>query len=95
MKHPAVYMMATKRNGTIYTGVTSDLSKRVFDHRNGTHDGFTKRYGCKTLVYYEVLDDMNAAIAREKQIKGGSRNDKIKLIETMNPNWDDLYPAIV
>ncbi len=95
MKHPAVYMMSNKKNGTIYTGVTSDLIKRVAEHKSGTMDGFTKRYECKALVYFEMYEDMTQAIIREKQIKGGSRRDKINLIEATNPQWTDLYESIL
>ena len=87
-------MMASKRNGTIYTGVTSNLVARVWQHRAGQADGFTKQYGCKKLVWYEVGGDMHAAIAREKQLKGGSRAKKVTLIEAMNPNWRDLWDDI-
>lgn len=95
MKRPAVYIMSSKRNGTLYTGVTSDLPRRVYDHKSDSGQGFSAKYNCKMLVYYEVFDDMVNAITREKQIKGGSRGDKIKLIEGMNPEWKDLYGAIV
>jgi putative endonuclease len=88
-------MMINKRNGTIYTGVTSDLIKRVYEHKNDLRQGFTIQHNYKTLAYYEVFDDMVSAITREKQIKGGSRTDKIKLIERMNPEWKDLYDTIV
>jgi predicted GIY-YIG superfamily endonuclease len=91
MKQPAVYMMASERNGTLYVGVTSNLPQRAYQHRNGLAPGFTERYGCKSLVWYEVYDDMPNAIAREKQIKSGSRRKKLDLIETMNPTWRDLY----
>ena len=91
MKQPAVYIMANRRNGTLYTGVTSNLPRRVFDHREGTVAGFTSRYGCKMLVWYELHDTMAAAIAREKQIKAGSRRKKLALIEAMNPDWRDLF----
>lgn len=94
MKQPAVYIMANKRNGTLYTGVTSDLVKRVWEHRNDVLEGFTKRYGCKLLVWYEVAGDMRGAIYREKQIKAGSRAKKIALIEALNPEWRDLWPDI-
>jgi len=87
--------MANERNGTIYTGVTSDLVQRVYQHKNGIADGFTKRNGCKLLVFYEAYDNMVAAITREKQIKGGSRRKKLALIEAMNPTWRDLYPDIL
>ena len=83
-KLPATYIMASKRNGTLYTGVTSDLVKRVWQHRTGCADGFTKRYDCKLLVWYEVGGDMRHAIVREEQIKAGSRVKKLALIESMN-----------
>lgn len=94
MKHPAIYIMANKRNGTLYTGVTSNLGQRVWQHREGVVDGFTKRYGCKLLVWFEGAETMEAAIGREKQIKGGSRGKKLALIEGMNPGWSDLYERI-
>ena len=94
MKQPAVYIMANKRNGTLYTGVTSNLLKRVWEHRTGCRDGFTKRYGCKLLVWYEVGGDMLSAISREKLIKAGSRAKKILLVESVNPEWRDLWPEI-
>ena len=94
MKQPAVYIMANRRNGTLYTGVTSSLIHRVWQHREGVTSGFTKRYGCKLLVWYELHAIMPDAIAREKQIKAGSRADKLRLIETMNPDWHDLYRDI-
>lgn len=94
-KCPAIYIMANKRNGTLYTGVTSDLIKRVYQHKNGLTPGFTKRYGCKQLVYYEIYEDIMSAIEREKQIKGGSRKKKIVLIESMNPAWLDLYHSLL
>jgi putative endonuclease len=94
VKQPAVYMMASDRNGTLYTGVTSDIVQRVWQHKNGTV-GFTARYGCKMLVWYEIHDDMSAAISREKQIKAGSRQKKLALIEAMNPAWTDLYDSII
>ena len=94
MKQPAVYIMASKRNGTLYTGVTSDLAKRVWQHRSGATEGFTHRYGCHMLVWYEVGGDMEHAILREKQIKAGSRAKKIALIETLNPEWRDLWADI-
>ncbi|MBB4305402.1 putative GIY-YIG superfamily endonuclease [Rhodobium orientis] len=90
MKRPAVYIMASKRNGTLYTGVTSDLNARIHQHRTGTSGGFASQYGCRVLVYAEILDDMETAIAREKQIKAGSRVRKLRLIEEANPDWRDL-----
>ena len=86
MKQPAVYIMANRRNGAVYTGVTSNLVKRVWQHRQGS-GGFTTRYGCKLLVWYELHGSMEGAILREKQIKGGSRPKKLVLIEAMNPTW--------
>lgn len=94
-KQPAVYILASKRNGTLYTGVTSDLVKRVWQHKNDLDDGFTRKYSVHGLVYCELADEMTAAIAREKQIKGGSRVKKLALIESMNPGWRDLYDDIL
>ena len=91
MKQPCVYIIASKRNGTLYVGVTSDLPKRVYEHREGHVPGFSSKYGCKILVWYEQHDTMADAITREKQIKAGSRKKKLGLIEALNPNWDDLY----
>ncbi|KPF64461.1 GIY-YIG nuclease family protein [Porphyrobacter sp. AAP60] len=88
---PAVYLMANHKGGTIYVGVTSDLSKRAWQHREGVVEGFTSRYGCKRLVWFELHSTMEHAISREKQIKGGSRKDKIALIEAGNPDWRDLF----
>lgn len=95
MKQPAVYIITSKRNGTLYTGVTSDLVKRVHEHKNAVVLGFTKSHGCKRLVYYEVHESMESAIIREKQIKAGSRKKKLVLIENMNPEWNDLYAEII
>ena len=94
MKQPAVYIMASRRNGTLYTGVTSDLVQRVWQHKHA-NVGFTARYGCKMLVWYELHGDMYAAITREKQIKAGSRRKKLALIEGMNPDWADLFDSII
>ena len=94
MKQPAVYIMANKKHGTIYTGVTSNLIRRAYEHKEGIRECFTKRYGCKLLVYYEYYDSMYAAIFREKQLKAGNRTRKIKLIESINPNWQDLYDQL-
>lgn len=94
MKQPAVYIMTNKRGGTLYTGVTSTLAQRVYQHREGLIPGFTTRYACKMLVWFELHDTMESAIVREKQIKAGAHRKKIELIEAMNPNWrnpfDDL-----
>ena len=94
MKQPAVYILTNKKNGTLYTGVSSNLIKRVFEHKEGVVNGFSKRYGCKTLVFYEVSDSIISAIEREKQIKGWLRSKKVELIESMNPEWSDLYDSI-
>jgi len=94
-RHPVVYIMANKRNGTLYTGVTNDLIRRVYQHKYGEISGFTKCYECKILVYYEQYEDMYRAISREKQIKGGSRKKKLVLIESMNPQWQDLYETLL
>jgi putative endonuclease len=91
MRQPAIYIMANRRNGALYVGVTSNLSQRAYQHREGLTPGFTKRYGCKSLVYYEQFEDMESAIAREKHLKAGSRERKIELIEKLNPDWRDLY----
>lgn len=91
MKEPAVYIVASKHNGTLYTGVTSNLPQRAWQHREGAIPGFTERYGCKLLVWYERHDEMTSAILREKQIKAGSRKKKLALIEAMNADWRDLY----
>ena len=94
-KQPAVYILASKRNGTLYTGVTSDLVKRVWEHKNNMVEGFTKRYGVHQLVWYEVHEGMESAIEREKQLKEWKRKWKLELIESTNPNWQDLYYTIV
>jgi putative endonuclease len=94
MKAGFVYIMASQKNGTIHTGVTSELAKRVYEHREGLVEGFTKRYGCKLLVWFEAYDDLEAARRRELQIKEWKRAWKIKLIEETNLEWDDLYPSL-
>ena len=94
MKQPCVYTMASKRHGTLYTGVTSNLPKRAFEHREGLVEGFSAKYDCKILVWYELHESMIEAIAREKQIKAGSRAKKIALIEALNPEWKDLYESL-
>lgn len=85
-----VYIMTNKYNTTLYAGVTSDLVKRVFEHKNKLAEGFTKNYNINKLVYFEVFEDVNEAIAREKSIKAGSRKKKVELIKSMNAGWDDL-----
>ena len=94
-KQPAVYILASKRNGTLYIGVTSDLVKRVWEHKNNMVEGFTKRYGVHQLVWYEVHEGMESAIGREKQLKEWKRKWKVELIESTNPSWEDLYHTIV
>lgn len=95
MKDPCVYIMASKRNGTLYTGVTSNLVQRVWQHKEGVVAGFTRKYRCKLLVWYEQHGSMESAILREKQIKAGSRARKLALIEAQNPDWQDLYEGII
>jgi putative endonuclease len=90
-----VYILASKRNGTLYIGMTNDLVRRTYEHRGGAVEGFTKRYGVHRLVWYEAADTASAAITREKQLKKWNRAWKIRLIETMNPEWKDLYDEIV
>jgi len=91
---PAVYIMANRRNGTLYIGVTSNLPQRAWQHREGIGQGFAAGYGCKLLAWYEWHDDIELAILREKQLKAGSRKRKLALIETLNPAWRDLYGDI-
>ena len=93
-KQPAVYIVANRKNGAIYTGVTSDLVARIWQHREGLKPGSSRRHQCKRLVWYELHGDMPTAIARERQLKGGSRRKKVALIESSNPHWHDLYPDI-
>jgi len=91
----ATYILASKRNGTLYIGVTNDLTRRVYEHKQGLVEGFTKKYNVKSLVYYETVETIESAIAREKQLKGGSRKRKIELIELNNPDWTDLYESLL
>ncbi len=93
-KIPCVYILANKKNGTIYTGVTSNLQKRIYEHKNNVSQGFTQKYKIHNLVYYEVCEFMESAIEREKQIKAGSRKKKMDLIENKNPLWRDLFSEI-
>jgi putative endonuclease len=95
MKQPCVYILASRRNGTLYVGVTSNLVQRVWQHKNDLVDGFTKKYGAHTLVWFEVCETMESAIAREKTIKGWQRKWKLDLIEEANPAWRDLYGDVV
>jgi len=85
------YIMTNKGNTVLYTGVTSDLKRRVYEHKEKQVDGFTKKYNITKLVYYEVFEDIESAISREKQIKAGSRQKKVELIDSMNKEWRDLY----
>ena len=87
----AVYIMASRKSGTVYTGVTSNLVQRVWQHREGVVPGFTQKHGCKRLVWYEVHEWIEAAIQREKSLKSYRRQNKINLIEVANPDWCDLY----
>jgi len=94
-KPPDVYILASRRNGTLYTGVTSDLIKRIWEHKNNVLKGFTKKYNVHNLVWYELHETLEAAIKREKAIKEWIRNWKLQLIEKNNPSWKDLYSKIV
>jgi putative endonuclease len=94
-KQPCVYILASKRNGTLYTGVTSNLLKRIWEHKNDLVDGFSSKYGVHTLVWYEMHETMASAIEREKAIKNWKRVWKMKTIEEMNPSWRDLYHDLV
>ncbi|MBR4790435.1 MAG: GIY-YIG nuclease family protein [Treponema sp.] len=85
-----IYIVFNKRNGTLYTGVTSNLKKRIYEHKNKVYDSFTSKYDVNKLGYYEEYNDINQAIEREKQIKAGSRKKKMSLIESINPSWEDL-----
>ena len=94
MKQPCVYILSNKKNGTLYIGVTSNLSQRVWQHKNKLFEGFSNKYQLDKLVYFEVHEDMAAAILREKQLKKWRRQWKINLIEEDNPNWNDLWLSI-
>ena len=95
MKQPAVYILASRRNGTLYVGVTSDLVGRIWQHKNDNVAGFTRKYGVCMLVYYELHEDMDNAILREKRLKKWNRSWKLRLIEKVNPEWKDLYESIL
>ena len=90
-----VYILFNKKNGTLYTGVTSDLVRRIYKHKQKMSEGFSSKYGIDKLGYYEVSESIISAIEREKQIKGGSRKKKLGLIESVNPEWKDLYETIL
>ncbi|UFH58199.1 GIY-YIG nuclease family protein [Sulfurovum mangrovi] len=92
---PVVYILASKKNGSLYIGVTSDIAKRIYEHKNSLAEGFSKRYHIYKLVYYEVYDGIEEAIKREKQLKKWNRQWKVDLIEKENPEWNDLYRNII
>ncbi len=93
-RHYYIYIMTNERNAAIYTGVTNNLRRRVFEHKEKLAEGFTKKYNITKLVYYEIFEDVENAILREKQIKGGSRQKKIELVNSMNKEWRDLYTEL-
>lgn len=95
MKQPAVYIMCNQRNGTLYVGMTTHLARRVYEHKMGAVEGFTKKYGLKRLVYYELHDTIPGAAQRELQLKKWDRLWKLRIIEEMNPEWDDLYESLI
>ncbi len=94
-RDPCVYILASRRNGTLYVGVTSSLKKRIWEHKNDVVEGFTKRYGIHTLAWYQLHSNMESAITREKNIKEWKRQWKLELIERMNPDWRDLYEDLI
>ena len=94
-KQGFVYILFNRKNGTLYVGVTSDLIKRIYQHKNKLIEGFSKKYGLDKLGYYEIYENIENAILREKQIKSGSRKNKINLIEKVSPNWEDLYNSLL
>jgi len=95
VKQPCVYLLASSKNGTLYVGVTSDIIKRIWEHKSNVVEGFTKKYGVHTLVWYEIHENMESAISREKTIKGWKRQWKLELIEKENPAWTDLYKSLI
>ena len=95
IQYSYVYIMASKRNGTLYIGVTADLIRRVYEHKHDLVDGFTKKYGVHSLVYFQQAEDIETAILEEKRLKRWNRNWKLELIEKNNPEWKDLYPEII
>ena len=94
LKQAIVYIITNQRNGTLYIGVTSNIVRRILEHKNKSKESFTSRYDLNTLVYYELANTMRAAITREKQLKKWKRKWKIRLIEELNPSWEDLFPAL-
>ena len=95
MKQPAVYILASRMNGTLYIGVTSDLVRRLWEHKNDLVEGFTQRYGVHRLVWYELHETMEAAILQEKRLKEWRRAWKLRLIQRINPEWEDLYDRLI
>lgn len=95
MKNSYLYILASKKNGTLYIGVTSDIVKRVYEHKNNLVEGFTNKYEVHDLVYYQVFEDIEEAIKREKQLKKWKRSWKVRIIEESNPEWKDLYADII
>ena len=95
MKQGYIYIMSNKKHGTLYVGVTSNLIQRVYQHKHHLIEGFTKRYNLNKLVYFEQIEEISSAIEREKQLKSGSRQKKVQLIEQDNPEWNDLYDSIL
>ena len=95
MKQPAVYILASRMNGTLYIGVTSDLVRRVWEHKNDLVEGFTQRYGVHRLVWYELHETMEVAILQEKRLKEWCRAWKLRLIQRINPEWEDLYDRLI
>lgn len=95
MKYYYVYIATNAQNNVLYTGVTGNLIRRIYEHKSGLTSGFTQKYHINKLVFYEVFEDINEAIKREKQLKGGSRAKKLKLVESKNPGYEDLYPKII
>jgi len=89
-----VYIMTNKKNAVVYTGIANDLKRRIYEHKKKLTEGFTKKYNITKLVYYEIFSDVENAILREKQIKGGSRQKKVELINSMNKEWRDLYEQL-
>lgn len=94
-KNYYIYILTNKENGTLYTGITNNLIRRIYEHKNKLVDGFTKKYSLDKLVYYEACESVENAILREKQIKGGSRKKKLELINKFNKKWNDLYETII
>jgi len=95
VKKPCLYLLASSKNGTLYVGVTSDIIKRIWEHKSDLVEGFTKKYGVHTLVWYEIHENMESAISREKTIKDWKRQWKLELIEKENPQWNDLYNSVI